>query len=165
MAKVKTQYQCSECGGSTPKWTGQCPHCGQWNTLQESVVLPASNNRFDAWSETSSKVQNLAEVTAEEVPRSTTGLAELDRVLGGGIVLGGVVLLSGEPGVGKSTMDTWVRQLRSERDGVTPKAAPMTEEQRRIRELEKQVKRLELEKEILKKASALLMSDSLNNSR
>jgi transposase len=68
-------------------------------------------------------------------------------------------------GVGKSTMDTWVRQLRSERDGVTPKAAPMTEEQRRIRELEKQVKRLELEKEILKKASALLMSDSLNNSR
>lgn len=68
-------------------------------------------------------------------------------------------------GVGKSTMDTWVRQLRSERDGVTPKAAPMMEEQRRIRELEKQVKRLELEKEILKKASALLMSDSLNNSR
>lgn len=68
-------------------------------------------------------------------------------------------------GVGKSTMDKWVRQLRSERQGVPSKAAPMTEEQRRIRELEKQVKRLEMEKEILKKASALLMSDSLNNSR
>ena len=104
MAKVKTQYQCSECGGSTPKWTGQCPHCGQWNTLQESAVLPASNNRFDAWSETSSKVQNLAEVTAEEVPRSTTGLTELDRVLGGGLVEGAVVLLGGDPGIGKSTL-------------------------------------------------------------
>ena len=72
--------------------------------MQESVVLPASNNRFDAWSETSSKVQNLAEVTAEEVPRSTTGLAELDRVLGGGLVEGAVVLLGGDPGIGKSTL-------------------------------------------------------------
>ena len=72
--------------------------------MQESVVLPASNNSFDAWSETSSKVQNLAEVTAEEVPRSTTGLAELDRVLGGGLVEGAVVLLGGDPGIGKSTL-------------------------------------------------------------
>ncbi len=68
-------------------------------------------------------------------------------------------------GVGKSTMDKWVRQLHSERQGVLSKASPMTEEQRRIRELEKQVKRFEMEKELLKKASALLMSDSLNNSR
>jgi transposase len=68
-------------------------------------------------------------------------------------------------GVGKSTMDKWVRQLRSERQGIPSKATPMTEEQQRIRELEKLVKRLEMEKEILKKASALLMSDSLNNSR
>ena len=104
MAKVKTQYQCSECGGTTPKWAGQCPHCGQWNTLQENAILPASNNRFDAWSQTSSKVQNLAEVTAEEVPRSTTGLTELDRVLGGGLVEGAVILLGGDPGIGKSTL-------------------------------------------------------------
>ena len=68
-------------------------------------------------------------------------------------------------GVGKSTMDKWVRQLRSERQGIPSKATPMTEEQQRIRELEKLVKRLEMEKEILKKASALLMSDSLNNFR
>ena len=68
-------------------------------------------------------------------------------------------------GVGKSTMDKWVRQLRSERQGIPSKASTITEEQRRIRELEKQVKRLEMEKEILKKASALLMSVSLNNSR
>lgn len=104
MAKVKTQYQCTECGGTTLKWQGQCPACGQWNTLQESVVLPESQNRFDAWSQTSSKVQNLADITAEEVPRSTTGLSELDRVLGGGLVEGAVVLIGGDPGIGKSTL-------------------------------------------------------------
>ena len=68
-------------------------------------------------------------------------------------------------GVGKSTLDKWVRQLRTEREGESPKASPMTEEQRRIRELERQVKRLEMEKEILKKASALLMSDELKGLR
>lgn len=68
-------------------------------------------------------------------------------------------------GVGKSTMNKWVRQLRAERQGKAPIATPMTEDQRRIRELEKQVKRLEMEKEILKKASALLMSDELNGLR
>lgn len=104
MAKVKTQYQCTECGGTTAKWQGQCPHCGQWNTLQEGVALPESKNRFDAWSQTTGKVQNLASVTAEEVPRSTTGLTELDRVLGGGLVEGAVVLLGGDPGIGKSTL-------------------------------------------------------------
>jgi transposase len=68
-------------------------------------------------------------------------------------------------GVGKSTMEYWVRQLRQERQGETPKASALTPEQRRIQELEKQVRKLETEKEILKKATALLMSDSLNNSR
>ena len=68
-------------------------------------------------------------------------------------------------GVGKSTMDKWVRQLREERNGVSPQATPMTPDQRRIRELEKKIRRVEEEKEILKKATALLMSDSLNNSR
>jgi len=68
-------------------------------------------------------------------------------------------------GVGKSTMDKWVRQLRAERNGVSPQATPMTPDQIRIRELEKRLRRVEEEKEILKKATALLMSDSLNNSR
>jgi len=68
-------------------------------------------------------------------------------------------------GVGKSTMDKWVRQLREERQGMSPQATPMTADQRRIRELEKQLRRVEEEKEILKKATALLMSDSLNNFR
>ena len=68
-------------------------------------------------------------------------------------------------GIGKSTMDKWVRQLREERNGKSPKAAPMTEEQRKIRELERRIKRLEEEKVILKKATALLMSASLNSSR
>ena len=67
--------------------------------------------------------------------------------------------------VGKSTMDKWVRQLKEEREGKTPKASPMTDDQRKIKELEKRIKRIEEEKEILKKATALLMSDSLNNSR
>ena len=67
--------------------------------------------------------------------------------------------------VGKSTMDKWVRQLRNERQGITSKASPMTPEQRKIKELEKKIKRIELEKEILKKATALLMSDSMNNLR
>ena len=68
-------------------------------------------------------------------------------------------------GVGKSTMDKWVRQLKSERNGVTSNAMPLTPDQRKIRELEKRIKRIEMEKEILKKATALLMSDSLSNSR
>ena len=68
-------------------------------------------------------------------------------------------------GVGKSTMDKWVRQLRAERNGISPQATPMTPDQLRIRELEKRLRRVEEEKEILKKATALLMSDSLNNSR
>src|SRR3990167_3252838 len=68
-------------------------------------------------------------------------------------------------GVGKSTMDKWVRQLREERQGMSPQATPMTADQRRIRELEKQLRRVEEEKEILKKATALLMSDSMNNFR
>lgn len=68
-------------------------------------------------------------------------------------------------GVGKSTLEYWIRQLRKERQGITPKGAALTPDQQRIKELEKRIKRIELEKEILKKATALLMSDSLNNSR
>ena len=105
MAKDKTVYSCTECGGSTPKWQGKCPHCGAWNTLIESVVeAPAAGrNRFAALAP-ASEVAVLAEIEAAEVPRTPTGIGELDRVLGGGIVEAGVVLIGGDPGIGKSTL-------------------------------------------------------------
>ena len=105
MAKAKTIYSCTECGGQVPKWQGQCPHCMAWNTLVESVAefAPSGKNRYSALA-TTGKVQTLAEVGAEEVPRTPTGIAEFDRVLGGGLVQGGVVLIGGDPGIGKSTL-------------------------------------------------------------
>lgn len=105
MAKAKTQYQCSECGGSTPKWQGKCPHCGEWNTLTETPIMPEpGDTRFQSWAAQPGQVQNLAAVSATKVPRTPTGMAELDRVLGGGLVEGAVILLGGDPGIGKSTL-------------------------------------------------------------
>ncbi len=106
MAKAKTIYSCTECGGQVPKWQGQCPHCEAWNTLVESVAetLPAAGkNRFSALA-TTGKVQLLSEVEAQDAPRTPTGIAEFDRVLGGGLVSGAVVLIGGDPGIGKSTL-------------------------------------------------------------
>ena len=105
MAKAKTIYSCTECGGQTPKWQGKCPHCMGWNTLIESVAEPVAKggNRFSALA-ASGKVQMLSEVEAAEVPRTPTGIEEFDRVLGGGLVSGAVVLIGGDPGIGKSTL-------------------------------------------------------------
>jgi DNA repair protein RadA/Sms len=102
-AKVKTLYICTECGGQAPKWQGQCPACGAWNTLVESVAETPSAHRFQALAK-SSTVQRLADIEASDVPRFTTGIGEFDRVLGGGLVAGGVVLIGGDPGIGKSTL-------------------------------------------------------------
>src|SRR5512139_141180 len=106
MAKAKTVFSCTECGGQSPKWQGQCPHCMAWNTLVESVMeTPAagSKNRYSALAATG-QVQRLSEVEAQEVPRTPSGIAEFDRVLGGGLVQGAVVLIGGDPGIGKSTL-------------------------------------------------------------
>ncbi|MBI2286587.1 MAG: DNA repair protein RadA [Nitrosomonadales bacterium] len=105
MAKAKTIYSCTECGVQTPKWQGQCPHCMEWNTLIESVAeaVVKGSNRFSALA-ASGKVQMLSEVEAAEVPRTPTGIEEFDRVLGGGLVQGAVVLIGGDPGIGKSTL-------------------------------------------------------------
>lgn len=117
MAKDKTLYTCSECGGTTPKWLGKCPHCNAWNTLIETVAEPAAGkNRFQALAR-SLPVATLSEIEAADVARTPTGLEELDRVLGGGIVAGGVVLIGGDPGIGKSTLllqavDALSRQMR-----------------------------------------------------
>ena len=106
MAKApKTIYQCTECGGTSPKWVGKCPHCGEWNTLTENLAAPESKNaRFQSWVAETTQVQELSKVTAQEVPREATGMGELDRVLGGGLVDGAVILLGGDPGIGKSTL-------------------------------------------------------------
>ncbi len=108
MAKEKTVYLCSECGGSSPKWLGKCPHCNAWNTLQETVEAATGSaaepkNRYQALA-ASQPVATLADIEGAEVERTPTGIEELDRVLGGGIVEGGVVLIGGDPGIGKSTL-------------------------------------------------------------
>jgi DNA repair protein RadA/Sms len=102
---AKTIYTCRECGGANPKWLGKCPHCGAWNTLEEGLAEPsaARANRFQALAR-SQPVATLADIEAAEVERDPTGQDELDRVLGGGIVAGGVVLIGGDPGIGKSTL-------------------------------------------------------------
>ena len=102
MAKTGTIYVCGQCGGQTSKWQGQCPHCGAWNTLIESA-REAKPGRFQALA-ASGEVVRLSTVQARETPRLATGLAEFDRVLGGGLVAGGVVLIGGDPGIGKSTL-------------------------------------------------------------
>ena len=103
MAKPKTAYACTECGGRSSKWQGQCPHCSAWNTLVETVATPAAT-RFHAVAGAVGEVRQLSTVEARVDPRSPTGLEEFDRVLGGGLVAGAVVLLGGDPGIGKSTL-------------------------------------------------------------
>jgi DNA repair protein RadA/Sms len=111
MAKEKTNYVCSTCGGTSAKWLGKCPHCGAWNTLVEQVAQAAgggpANNRFSAPFAAlagTSEIAVLSEIQASDVDRTPTGIDELDRVLGGGIVPGGVTLIGGDPGIGKSTL-------------------------------------------------------------
>ncbi|UCV30129.1 DNA repair protein RadA [Ferribacterium limneticum] len=104
MAKVKTIYSCTECGATSPKWQGQCPGCNDWNTLVETVAEKApTNSRFESLAPTA-RLQNLSEIEAREVERIATGISEFDRALGGGLVHGGVVLIGGDPGIGKSTL-------------------------------------------------------------
>jgi len=104
MAKPKTIYICTECGATAPKWQGQCPGCGQWNTLVESVEESASSGSRFAALAAAGKLQVLADIRPREEPRQPTGIEEFDRVLGGGLVPGGVVLIGGDPGIGKSTL-------------------------------------------------------------
>lgn len=104
MVKEKTIYSCSECGGTSSKWLGKCPACGAWNTLIESVAASSlpNKNRFAALAK-SAEIMALGDIEATSMARTPTGLEELDRVLGGGMVEGGVVLIGGDPGIGKST--------------------------------------------------------------
>ncbi|MCC7411240.1 MAG: DNA repair protein RadA [Gammaproteobacteria bacterium] len=108
MARARTAYQCRECGATEPKWAGQCPACGAWNALEEvALAAPAGGPgaaRFATWSGERQPVRSLADVGVEEEVRAPTGMSELDRALGGGLVAGSVVLIGGDPGIGKSTL-------------------------------------------------------------
>ena len=104
---AKTIYSCSECGAQASKWSGQCGECGAWNSLGEDVAASASKSRHAraaGFSGVLSSVCSLSDIEASEEQRSPTGFSELDRVLGGGLVHGSVVLLGGDPGIGKSTL-------------------------------------------------------------
>lgn len=109
MATAKSIFTCNACGATTARWLGKCPACGAWNTLQESVAqkTTASKHRLSQSPQAlagASDVATLSDIKAEAVARTPAGIAELDRVLGGGLVAGGVVLIGGDPGIGKSTL-------------------------------------------------------------
>jgi DNA repair protein RadA/Sms len=116
MARSKTQYACQRCGATSPKWAGQCSDCGEWNTL---VEVEAPTTRRGSFSPTLAPpaVERLDEVSLADVPRTPTGSPEMDRVLGGGIVPGAVILIGGDPGIGKSTL---LLQLLSHVQGLYP---------------------------------------------
>jgi len=105
MSKIKTRYVCQSCGAVSPKWLGQCQSCQAWNTLEETrdSGVEAAPSRFTPLAGTA-EIQRLSDVQAQEMPRLSTGVGEFDRVLGGGLVAGAVVLIGGDPGIGKSTL-------------------------------------------------------------
>src|SRR5579872_2758569 len=107
MARNATIHVCTACGHEEPRWHGRCPGCGEWNTLVEES-RGRSAPRADRAGGAASVPVALADVSAPDVPRLRTGIGELDRVLGGGIVPGSVVLLGGPPGIGKSTLTNMV---------------------------------------------------------
>ena len=104
--KSKTIYVCNECGYETPKWLGQCPQCGEWNTLNEEIktISKSSSTKSSILSTNRTRAFSLDEIESDINHRYNTGLSELNRVLGGGLVKGSIVLLSGDPGIGKSTI-------------------------------------------------------------
>lgn len=127
MAKVKRLYRCRECGGQTPQWAGRCGDCAAWNSLEEEIQSSPSAANQDTISrhsgyagEQKSEIQALSQVTSEKAVRWTTGLPELDRVLGGGLVTGSVVLIGGDPGIGKSTLLLQAMAMMAETSGVSP---------------------------------------------
>ena len=99
--KTKTAYLCSACGDDFPKWNGQCPTCKEWGTLSEFKVSPKKNGRIHELRETKNLIDVLSVEPKDRIP---TGLSEADRVLGGGLLSGSLILLGGSPGVGKSTL-------------------------------------------------------------
>ncbi|MEE4293528.1 MAG: DNA repair protein RadA [Xanthomonadales bacterium] len=105
MSKNRNSYQCESCGASLSKWAGQCPECSEWNSVVESATGSPSGRRFSGYAgKLSSTIRDLTEVSGTATERVSAGVGELDRVLGGGVVPGSVILLGGDPGIGKSTL-------------------------------------------------------------
>ncbi|HZI68415.1 MAG TPA: ATPase domain-containing protein [Hanamia sp.] len=109
MSKTKTAFFCSNCGYESAKWLGKCPSCEQWNTFIEEVLIKGNDKKQNSWNDYSNlssrlKTISLQDITSSEHKRIQTADAELNRVLGGGIVMGSIVLIAGEPGIGKSTL-------------------------------------------------------------
>lgn len=104
MPKIKSIYVCSECGYESPKWYGKCPGCGEWNTLNEELPVTSVKQNLKNSMTSVNQIMPLNDIVGDEEERISTGIKEFDRVLGGGIVIGSLVLISGDPGIGKSTI-------------------------------------------------------------
>jgi len=119
MARPKIQFQCNTCGGISPKWTGQCPECQAWNSLTETVIEKESRtDRVKLHQLAPAQVRTLDQIAAVDHERSLSGISELDRVLGGGIVGGSVILIGGDPGIGKSTLLIQMISSLNEKTGL-----------------------------------------------
>ncbi len=117
MAKRKTKFMCRECGYESPKWMGRCPGCGEWNTMDEAIVakqVKGPRGAFQTGTPTETKAVPVTDVQSQEEPRVETDLEELNRVLGGGIVPGSLILIGGDPGIGKSTLLLQVSAMLAE---------------------------------------------------
>ena len=117
MAKTTTEFVCSECGASSSRWLGRCPSCGKFNTMVEEIVKPATTAAARS-APAFKKAQKLTEVTFERYQRTPSGISEFDTVLGGGIVTGSLVLIGGDPGIGKSTLLTQIASHLSKENKV-----------------------------------------------
>ena len=164
MAKAKTIFSCTECGAAASKWQGQCPGCGVWNTMVETIAEPAAagGNRFAALGGTA-RLQTLSEIEAREEDRLPTGVSEFDRALGGGLVAGGVVLIGGDPGIGKSTLLLQALTALSARSSVLYVSGEESGQQvaLRARRLSLDTRQLKLLAEInLEKILAVLQAES-----
>lgn len=113
-AKTTTEFVCSECGFSSPRWLGRCPSCGKFNTMAEEIVKPAETQKNVKKPPAGGRAKPLSEITYERYNRTPSGISEFDNVLGGGIVKGSLILLGGDPGIGKSTLLTQIAAHLSE---------------------------------------------------
>lgn len=116
--KTVTEFVCSECGASSPRWLGRCPSCGKFNTMAEEIVKPAEPQKTVRSSLYGARAKKLSEISYEHYDRTSSGISEFDNVLGGGIVKGSLVLIGGDPGIGKSTLLTQIAAYLSQNKKV-----------------------------------------------
>lgn len=128
-SKTKSVYACTECGAESPKWYGRCPTCGAWNSMEEQIQAPAGS----AVGRSEAKVQSIAHIQPNDRQRYHTGMKELDRVLGGGIVRGGLMLIGGDPGIGKSTLLLQICQYLGEEHTILYVSGEESEGQIKLR--------------------------------